>query len=106
MLILWLAGIPNPGFIDGVFRGDIASAKGTKAIDFQAMAYKYPLKNNFWKRFRPEVEKNDCPIYMVSSWTNALHVNGTFAAWQKIGSAEKWLRVHNSHEWPGVLPHF
>lgn len=67
------------------------------------MAYKYALKNSFWKRFRPQVEKIDCPIYMVSSWTNALHVNGTFSAWQKIGSAEKWLRVHNSHEWPGMF---
>ncbi|KAJ5759688.1 hydrolase CocE/NonD family protein [Penicillium odoratum] len=93
-------GIPNPGFIDGMFRGDVASATGSKSIDFNAMCYKYPHRNSFWNGFRAEVEKIKCPIYMVASWTNALHTNGTLNAWQRLGSQEKWLRVHNSHEWP------
>ncbi|PWY80311.1 hydrolase CocE/NonD family protein [Aspergillus sclerotioniger CBS 115572] len=93
-------GIPNPGFVDGTMRGDIASATGSKAIDYNAMCYKYPLKNAFWKQYRPDVTQVKCPVYMVSTWTNALHVNGTFTAWQELGSEEKWLRIHNSHEWP------
>ncbi|OOF99947.1 hypothetical protein ASPCADRAFT_1612 [Aspergillus carbonarius ITEM 5010] len=36
-----------------------------------------------------------------------LHVKSTFTAWQELllGSEEKWLRVHSSHEWPGLNYH-
>ncbi|PYI10263.1 alpha/beta-hydrolase [Aspergillus sclerotiicarbonarius CBS 121057] len=81
-------GIPNPGFVGGTMHGDVASATGSKAIDFNAMCYKYPFKNAFWATYRPV--------------TNALHTNGTFTAWQELGSDEKWLRIHNSHEWPDL----
>jgi hypothetical protein len=36
----------------------------------------------------------------VASWTSNIHCRGTFEAWQKISSKEKWLRVHNIQEWP------
>jgi predicted acyl esterase len=96
-------GIANPGFLEGLVHGDIASEVGNQAIDIRAMTEKYPLWNEFWAKHRAEFEKIQCPMYIVSSWTNVLHVSGTFRAWEKCGSTEKWLRVHNSHEWPGMF---
>ncbi|KAL4803984.1 hydrolase CocE/NonD family protein [Aspergillus unguis] len=95
-------GVPNPGFMDGLHRGDVASAKGSKAVDLNAMTYKYPLKNEFWKQFAVDPKKIQCPVYLVASWTNPLHVSGTLRVWQQLGSREKWLRVHNTHEWPDL----
>jgi len=40
------------------------------------------------------------PTYVVASWTNGLHSQGTLAGFRRIGSPEKWLRVHNTWEWP------
>jgi uncharacterized protein len=37
---------------------------------------------------------------VVASYTNTLHTAGTFRAWRRIASHDKWLRIHNSQEWP------
>ena len=31
------------------------------------------------------------PAYVVASYSNTLHTAGTFRAWRRHGSAEKWL---------------
>jgi predicted acyl esterase len=66
------------------------------------MCYEYPVWNDYWDFIRPKLEKINCPLYIVAGWTNPLHVNGTFRAWETISSNEKWLRVHNTHEWPDL----
>ena len=40
------------------------------------------------------------PAYVVASYSNTLHTAGTFRAWRRMASPEKWLRIHNSQEWP------
>ena len=40
------------------------------------------------------------PAYVVASYSNTLHTAGTFRAWRRIASEEKWLRIHNTQEWP------
>ncbi len=37
---------------------------------------------------------------MVASYSNTLHTAGTFRAWRRIASEDKWLRIHNGQEWP------
>lgn len=40
------------------------------------------------------------PAYVVASYSNTLHTAGTFRAWRRMASQEKWLRIHDSQEWP------
>jgi predicted acyl esterase len=40
------------------------------------------------------------PAFVVASYSNTLHTAGTFRAWRRLASADKWLRIHNSQEWP------
>ena len=40
------------------------------------------------------------PAYVVASYSNTLHTAGTFRAWRRMASQDKWLRIHNSQEWP------
>ena len=96
-------GIPNPGFIDGLLRTNLASVNGVgQTEDLVVMTETYPLWNEYWSDRRPALKEISCPLYIVASWTNALHTAGTFRGWTESGSQEKWLRVHNSHEWPDL----
>ena len=58
------------------------------------------LVDAYWEDKAADLEKIDVPAYVVSSWANPIHVNGTFEGFRRISSQAKWLRVHNSQEWP------
>jgi hypothetical protein len=96
-------GIPNPGFIDGLLRTNLVSVSGGgQTEDLTAMTEKYPLWNEYWADRRPRLREISCPLYIVASWTNALHSAGTFRGWTQSGSQKKWLQVHSSHEWSDI----
>ncbi|WP_375481975.1 CocE/NonD family hydrolase [uncultured Mycobacterium sp.] len=56
--------------------------------------------NDLWQNKIPRVDRITVPAYIVASYSNTLHTAGTFRAWRRIGSKDKWLRIHNSQEWP------
>ena len=64
--------------------------------DMAVMAEKYPLINAYWKDKAPELEKITVPAYIVASWGG----HQTIDAFRRISSKDKWLRVHNTGEWP------
>lgn len=92
-------GIPNPEFQQGILSVCAPGLGRTEHVT--GMTEAYPLWNDYWEDRKAKVEHIDVPIYIVSSWTNALHTRGTFRGYVEGGSKAKWLRVHNSHEWPG-----
>ena len=63
-------------------------------------AVKYPLFNDFWKDKLVDMSRITVPAYVVASYTNALHTPGTFRGWRGISSKQKWLRIHDTMEWP------
>ena len=89
-------GIPEFLFSEGIFSRFVGNGR---VEDAPAMTRAYPLMNAYWESKCPDVRKIDIPAYVVASWTNIIHTNGTFTAWRNIGSKEKWLRIHNTHEW-------
>jgi uncharacterized protein len=64
--------------------------------DMAAMAQRYPLMNGYWKDKRPKLEEIKMPAYIVASWGG----HQTIDAFRRISSKDKWLRVHNTGEWP------
>jgi predicted acyl esterase len=91
-------GMPDTGFTqqlqDGSFFG-----KNLKE-DVLSEAERYPLMNTVWENKIPDFDKVEVPAYVVASYSNTLHTAGTFRAWRRIASKQKWLRIHNSQEWP------
>jgi len=91
-------GMPDTGFArqlrDHSFWGN-----GQKE-DIIAEAERYPLMGELWENKIPRFEKITVPAYVVASYSNTLHTAGTFRAWRRMASEEKWLRVHNTQEWP------
>lgn len=69
--------------------------------DVYEEALRYPLANYpVWEDKIPRFDKITVPAYVVASYSNTLHTQGTFRAWRRMASKEKWLRIHNSQEWP------
>jgi hypothetical protein len=91
-------GMPDTGFVrqlqDNSFWG-----KGQKE-DILAEAERYPLMNELWENKIPRFERIAVPAYVVASYSNTLHTAGTFRAWRRMASEQKWLRIHNTQEWP------
>ena len=91
-------GMPDTGFAqqlqDGSFFGN------NQKEDLLAEVERYPLMTPLWENKIPEFEKITVPAYVVASYSNTLHTAGTFRAWRRIASEEKWLRIHNTQEWP------
>ncbi|GFG97486.1 CocE/NonD family hydrolase [Mycobacterium timonense] len=91
-------GMPDTGFARQL-RDNSYWGKSRKE-DILAEAERYPLVNDLWRNKIPRVEQITVPAYVVASYSNSLHTAGTFRAWRRLGSQHKWLRIHNSQEWP------
>ncbi|MCA2318221.1 CocE/NonD family hydrolase [Mycobacterium intracellulare] len=91
-------GMPDTGFArqlqDNSYWGN------NRKEDVLAEADRYPLVNELWENKIPQFDRITVPAYVVASYSNTLHTAGTFRAWRQIGSKDKWLRIHNSQEWP------
>ena len=68
--------------------------------DLVAEVEQHPLMDSFWESKIPDFEKITVPAYIVASYSNMIHTPGTFRGWRRIASADKWLRIHNTMEWP------
>lgn len=89
-------GIPEIGF-NGYLRGAFF---GPNCIeDIVAMFERYPFMNEYWEDKIGRFEQIDIPTYVVASWTH-FHTLGSLEAFRKIAGRAKWLRVHNTFEWP------
>jgi predicted acyl esterase len=91
-------GMPDVGFA-GLLQAGSFFGKGNKE-DILGEAEKYPLMAEVWENKIPQFDKIAVPAYVVASYSNTLHAIGTFRAWRRMASAERWLRIHNSQEWP------
>ena len=91
-------GMPDTGFARQLQEGSFFG-KGQKE-DILAEVDAYPLINELWENKIPAFEKITVPAYVVASYSNTLHTAGTFRAWRRMTSEQKWLRIHNSQEWP------
>jgi len=92
-------GIPSPFTRDTVLQ----NLGGEGLIeDVCAMAITNPLLDEYWADKIARLERIDAPAYVVASFTNGAHARGGFDGYRRISSKQKWLRVHNTHEWPDL----
>ena len=71
----------------------------TKVEDVGTMIMEHPFYDAYWIDKEPDIANVEVPAYVVASWTNAIHSQGTIQAFLEMGSTEKWLRISNTHEW-------
>jgi uncharacterized protein len=90
-------GMPDLGFSD---RLRISYAGKNKREDASLEAQRTSLMDALWEDKAARFEKITVPSYVVASYSNTLHCAGTFRGWRRIASKDKWLRIHNTQEWP------
>jgi len=91
-------GMPDIGFAQQLQEGSFFGEN--RKEDILSEVEHYPLMTDLWEHKIPDFGKITVPAYIVASYSNTLHTAGTFRAWRRIASEEKWLRIHNSQEWP------
>ena len=91
-------GMPDTGFTQQLQDGS-TFGKNQKE-DVLGEAERYPLMTQLWEDKIPAFDRIAVPAYVVASYSNTLHTAGTFRAWRRLGSEQKWLRIHNTQEWP------
>lgn len=93
----FLGGIPDTGFLGNVNK----QLPGKNMVeDVLTASDNYPLMNDYWESKIADYNKITVPAYVVASYSNTVHSAGTFRAWEYLDKANKWLRIHNSQEWP------
>lgn len=89
-------GIPAPGFQESI----LTTFAGKEFVeDGPRMLLSEGIITPYWEDKIASLEKIKVPAYIVASYTNLLHTHGSFEAFRRIASDEKWLRVHNTQEW-------
>lgn len=91
-------GMPDTGFAERLQNGSFFGRNRKEDILSEAAAY--PLMNPLWEDKIPDFDSIDVPAFVVASYSNTLHTAGTFRAWRRMASNNKWLRIHNTQEWP------
>jgi uncharacterized protein len=90
-------GIPDLGFAERLRRS--YAGKGQRE-DVSLEGQASPLICPLWEDKIARFEDIKVPAYVVASYSNTLHTAGTFRAWRRMTSNQKWLRIHNIQEWP------
>jgi predicted acyl esterase len=91
-------GVPTAEFVE-LLSDTFASAPDGGIEDSIGAMAEHPTWDDYWEDKSVPLELIDVPAYIVASWTNSIHTRGTFNAWSRISSKEKWLRVHTNNEW-------
>jgi predicted acyl esterase len=91
-------GIPGAEFLNAVNK-TLRIPNGIESLPL--MLAKYPFMNDYWaNEKRAKFTDIRIPAYFAASYSSCVHPYGTLRAWVKAASKDKWLRIHNTQEWP------
>ncbi len=90
-------GIPRTAFPEALMQ---TFAGENLMEDITRMVATEQDETPYWADKIARLEQIAVPAYIVASYDNVAHTHGTFEGWRRIASKDKWLRVHNTQEWP------
>ena len=91
-------GIPGAEFLNAVNK-TLRIPNGIESIPL--MLDRHPFINDYWaNEKRAKFTDIEIPAYFAASYSSCVHPYGTLRAWNRISSKDKWLRIHNTQEWP------
>lgn len=88
-------GIPRP---DYTARLRTYTTHGARIEDICAMTEKHPFFDEYWQDKCADFSKINVPAWITASWTQTNHSRGVFEAFEKLGTDQKWLRIHDIGE--------
>lgn len=101
--VAFTGGVPNRNFITSLVVNNFGQQRAEDAV---AMMDDYPTMNAYWEdKIAMTIPSITIPAYVVASWSSPIHTRGTLAGWEALPEGNKWLRVHNTQEWPDQYSH-
>ncbi len=93
--VCW-GGIPNLHFMAGI----ASHLEGKGRVERpDLMLERTPLTNPYWEDKAAPLEQVRVPAYVATDFVTDLHRLGTVEGFRRLGSPDKWLRVHARQEW-------
>ncbi|MBN8819559.1 MAG: CocE/NonD family hydrolase [Sphingomonas sp.] len=91
-------GIRETGFVP---RGSANLRFGlSRYEDTNANVQLHPVYDPYWESKEVDLSAIDIPAFVVGSWADqGLHTRGTFEAFRKFSSKDKWLLGHGQKKW-------
>jgi len=63
-------------------------------VDYIKNVLDHPLLDDWYRERIPDLSKIEYPIFVVANWGGlALHLRGTIAGFEQVGSRQKWLKI-------------
>ncbi len=91
-------GVIMPSFVE-LLSASFASTPEGGVEDVLAMLKQDATWNSYWEDKAADLESITTPAYIAASYTNPIHTNGSIEGYMRLGTQEKWLRIHNTGEW-------
>ncbi len=91
-------GVIMPSFVE-LLSASFASTPSGGVEDVLTMLTQDPTWNRYWEDKAADLESITTPAYIAASYTNPIHTNGSIEGYMRLGTNQKWLRIHNTGEW-------
>ncbi|MGN1155407.1 MAG: CocE/NonD family hydrolase [Agathobacter sp.] len=91
-------GVMMPEFVELLSASFVSAPEGGVEDAVGALKTR-PLMDDYWSDKIADLESIITPAYIVASYTNPIHTNGSIEGFNRISSTDKWLRIHNTGEW-------
>jgi predicted acyl esterase len=92
-------GIPETNFMKRDVKAALVGVPNERAEKIWAEAIN-PVANQRMLASAAKVEQIQVPTLLCASWTDkGLHTRGTFEAFRRIGTRDKWLYTHGGRKW-------
>ena len=101
-------GVPDTGFLNFWWHTEVHPALNNTLEEFidtedaipPEILDVHPLYNDYWKAKAPPLKNINVPMLLCASFSDhELHTFGSFRAYEKAQSAQKWLYTHRSGKW-------
>jgi len=101
-------GVPDRGFLNFWWHTEVKESLNVSLSDFLAIEKAtppdildlHPSYDDYWKAKVPDLAKITVPMLQCASFSDhELHTIGSFRAFEKARSTNKWLYTHRSGKW-------
>jgi predicted acyl esterase len=97
-------GVREDGFV--VMWTTLLRLQRRSPVDLRAQQRRRPLFDDWWRARTRDLARVDVPALVCGSFSDhCLHSPGTFDAFRRIGSSQKWLYTHRGPKWSTYYSH-
>lgn len=91
-------GVREDGF--SILWSRVVRRTARVSTDLRAEIIARPLVDDWWRSITPDLEAVEVPMLVCASFSDhLLHSRGSFEAWRRVRSVDKWLHTHRDGKW-------